>query len=178
LGYSQQEEPMRRALPKVHESLESLRELLGKTKDAKRKRRVHLLVLIRSGQVGSREGAATHLGLHRNSIGDWLKVYEARGLDGLLEIGKPGAKPGQKVLAPVVLNALKEQLEGEGFASYGEIRGWLEREYGVLVPYGTVYGLVRFRLASKLKRARPQHVKKTPPRPLPSPVGSGGSSIS
>jgi transposase len=169
---------MRRALPEIRESLESLRELLARTKDAKRTRRVHLLVLIRSGQVRSREGAATHLEVHRNSVGDWLREYEARGLDGLLEIGKPGAKPGQKVLAPAVVNALKERLEGEGFASYGEIRAWLEREFGIVVPYGTVYGLVRFRLASKLKRSRPQHVKKTPSRPLPSHAGSGDSSTS
>jgi transposase len=169
---------MARALPSIQESLESLRELLAKTKDAKRKRRVHLLVLIRSGEVKSRKAAARHLGLHRNSIGDWLAEYEVRGLEGLLEIGKPGVKPGQKVLSPAVLKALKERLDGEGFASYGEIRQWLEREFGVLLPYGTVYGLVRFRLASKPKRARPQHVKKTARRPPPSPAGSSGSSTS
>jgi len=168
---------MRRALPEIKESLESLRELLAKTKDPKRKRRIHLLVLICSGEVQSRGAAAAHLGVHRNSIGDWLAAYESGGLDELLKIGKPGAKPGQKVLAPTVLKALKERLGGEGFASYGEVRKWLEREFGHVIPYGTVYGLVRFRLASKLKRARPRHVKKTPPRPPPSPAGSGGSLI-
>jgi transposase len=162
---------MRRALPKVHESLEALTQLLTGTKDAKRKRRVHLLVLIASGEVRSRAAAAKHLGLHRNSIGDWLAEYEACGLEGLLEIGKPGVKPGQKVLKPAVLKALEERLAGEGFDSYGQVRQWLEREFAVEIPYGTVYGLVRFRLASKLKRPRPQHVKKTPPTPLPSPGG-------
>lgn len=169
---------MRRALPEIKESLESLRELLARTKDAKRKRRVHLLILIRSGQVKSQGAAALHLGVHRNSISAWLSEYEDHGLDGLLKIGKPGAKPGQKVLATPVLDALKERLEGEGFASYGEVRKWLEREFERVLSYGTVYGLVRFRLASKLKRARPRHVKKTPSRPPPSSAGSGGSSIS
>jgi len=162
---------MRRALPEVRESLEALKQLLTGTKDAKRKRRIHLLVLIASGEVRTRTAAAKHLGLHRNSIADWLAAYEARGLEGLLEIGKPGVKPGQKVLKPAALNALEERLAGEGFDSYGEVRQWLEREYGVAVPYATVYGLVRFRLASKLKRPRPQHVKKTPSTPLPSPGG-------
>ena len=162
---------MRRALPEVRESLEALTQLLTGTKDAKRKRRIHLLVLIASGEVRSREAAAKHLRLHRNSIGDWLAAYEARGLEGLLEIGKPGVKPGQKVLKPAVLNALEERLAGEGFDSYGQVRQWLEREFGLSIPYGTVYGLVRFRLASKLKRARPQHVKKTP---SPPPASSGG----
>lgn len=162
---------MRRALPKVHESLKALTQLLTGTKDAKRKRRIHLLVLIASGEVRSREAAARHLRLHRNSISDWLAAYEARGLEGLLEIGKPGVKPGQKVLQPAALSALKERLAGEGFDSYGQIQQWLEREFGLEIPYATVYGLVRFRLASKLKRPRPQHVKKTPPTPLPSPGG-------
>jgi transposase len=162
---------MRRALPEVRESLEVLTQLLTGTKDAKRKRRIHLLVLIASGEVRSREAAAKHLGLHRNSIGEWLAAYEVRGLEGLLEIGKPGVKPGQKVLKPAVLNALQERLGDEGFDSYGQVRKWLEGEFGLAIPYATVYGLVRFRLASKLKRARPRHEKKTP---SPPPASSGG----
>ncbi|MDB4949142.1 MAG: orfA [Gemmatimonadetes bacterium] len=152
---------MRRALPEIAESLETLETLLSRTKDAKRKRRIHLLVLLRSGEVRSRGSAAKHLAVHRNSVGEWLSAYESGGLDGLLAIGKPGAKPGQKVLSPAVLNALKERLQGEGFEGYKQVRKWLRDEFGLEIPYTTVYGLVRFRLASKLKRARPQHVKKT-----------------
>lgn len=162
---------MRRPLPEIGESLESLQELLAKTKDPPRKRRIHLLVLIRSGQVRSRDAAARHLGVHRNSVGEWLAAYEAGGLEQMLEIGKTGPKPGQKVLSAAVLAALKERLQGEGFASYGEVQQWLQREFGSEHPYGTVYGLVRFRLGAKLKRARPRHVKKTSSKPPPSPSG-------
>lgn len=162
---------MRRAVPEITESLETLELLLSRTKDAKRKRRVHLLVLLRSGQVRSREAAAQHLGVHRNSIGEWMSAYESGGLDALLEIGKPGAKPGQKVLAPAVLNALRERLAAEGFDSYKQVGRWLASEFGLEIPYTTVYGLVRFHLTSKLKRARPQHVKKTLSPPPVSPAG-------
>src|ERR1051325_9670785 len=131
---------MRRALPEVRESLEALTKLLTGTKDPNRKRRIHLLVLIASGEVRSRGAAAKHLGLHRNSIGDWLAAYEARGLEGLLEIGKPGVKPGQKVLKPAALHALEKRLAGEGFDSYGQVRQWLAREFGLEIPYATGCG--------------------------------------
>lgn len=162
---------MRRALPEIHETLDVLTKRLAATKDAKRKRRVHLLVLLRSGEVRSRDAAAKHLGVNRNTVGQWLSAYEAGGLDALLDIKSPGAKPGQRVLAPAVLNALQERLRGEGFCSYEQVRKWFEEEFGLEIPYTTVYGLVRFRLGSKLKRARPQHVKKTPSLPRPSSPG-------
>jgi transposase len=162
---------MRRVMPEIHEPLDTLEERLAKTKDAKRKRRVHLLVLICSGQVRSRGAAAKHLGVHRNTVGEWLSAYENGGLDALLDIRAPGAKPGQKVLTPAVLKALKEQLQDEGFCSYKQVRQWLEQEFGLDIPYTTVYGLVRFRLGSKLKRARPQHVKKTSSLPPASSAG-------
>lgn len=151
---------MRRAVPEIRESEAELRALLGKTRDPRRRQRIHLLLLVRTGRARSRQAAAAHLEVHRNSVGEWLERYEAGGLDALLEIGKPGARPGQRVLEPAVLRALVARLKGEGFESYGEIRQWLEREFGLSLPYGTVYGLVRFRLGAGLKRARPRHAKK------------------
>lgn len=162
---------MRRALPNVVESVEELEALLAKTRDPQRKQRVHLLLLIRSGRVGSRLAAASRLAVHRNSVGDWLEKYEKGGLDAMLEIGTPGAKPGIRVLSPAVLAALRARLDGEGFESYIEVHEWLRSEYGVEAAYPTVHRIVRERLKSKLKRARPRHVKKTPATPPPFPAG-------
>lgn len=151
---------MRRPLPEVHESEEELRSLLKRTRDPRRRRRIHLLLLIRTGQARSRQAAAAHLAVHRNSVREWLEKYREGGLKGLLQIGTPGARPGQKVLPPAVLRALVARLEGEGFESYGQVREWLEREFGLDLPYATVYGLVRVRLGGRLKRPRPRHAKK------------------
>jgi len=153
---------MRRALPEVFESVEELESLLARTKDPQRKQRVHLLLLVRSGRVKSRVAAARHLAAHRNSVGDWLEKYEKGGLRAMLEIGKPGAKQGIRVLSPAALEALQARLDGEGFDSFTKIQEWLSSEFGVEIPYPSVHRIVRYRLKSKLKRARPRHVKKTP----------------
>lgn len=162
---------MRRALPEVFESLEELQSLLARTRDPQRKQRVHLLVLIQSKQVKSRLAAAAHLGVHRNSVGDWLAKYEAGGLNAMLEIGTRGAKPGIRSLSPAALEALKARLAGEGFESYLEVPRWIEREFDLKVQYRTMYGIVRYGLKSKLKRARPVHAKKNTPTPPTSPDG-------
>ncbi len=128
--------------------------------DGQRRLRLHLLVLLRSGQVQERQEAAAHLGVHRNTIGRWLKAYQDGGLEHLLQSKRPGAKPGQKTLSPPVLAALKERLNEDGFAGYLEVQQWLAEEYALQVPYATVHQLVRYGLGAKLKRARPRHAKK------------------
>lgn len=162
---------MRRALPEVFETVEELQALMAGTSDLQRKQRMHLLLLIRTDQVDSRLAAAAHLALHRNSVGDWLAKYEQGGIEAMLDIGTPGAKPGIRVLPPAALAALKARLEGEGFASYKQIQEWIGREFALDVPYPTVHRIVRHRLQSKLKRARPRHVKKTPSQRQNSPTG-------
>lgn len=162
----------RKEFPRIVESVEELRARLQQERDAMLRLRLHLLLLIASGQVQTRCQAAEHLAVHRNSISKWLARYETGGLAALLVTrrrSKP--KPVQRTLSPPVLRTLKERLESGGFSSYTEIQRWLHQEFELTVPYRTVYGLVRERLKAKLKRARPRHVKKTistPPTSQPS----------
>lgn len=149
-----------RDLPEIQESAEDLHSRLKHEQDARLRSRLHLLLLISSGQAKSRTEAAEHLALHRNSIRNWLKAYERGGLQELLRIGTPGPKPEQKTLPPAVFDALSERVKGEGFAGYTLAQEWLRKEFGLDVAYRTVHGLVRERLGAKLKRARPRHQKK------------------
>ncbi len=160
---------MYKPLPPISEARNELEARLKKERNAQRRQRLHLLVLIQSGSVASRQEAADHLAVHRNTIGRWLSAYEQDGLDGLLALAKTGAKPGQKSLPPAALSALQERLAAAGFSSYGEATSWLAEAWGLEVPYKTVYALVRYRLGAKLKRARPEHAKKTVPRSSPFP---------
>jgi len=149
-----------RDLPTIHESVEDLQDRLRHEHDARRHDRLHLLLLIRSDQVSSRIEAASHLARHRNSIKNWLDAYQRGGIEELLRVGTTGPKPEQKTLPPAVFEALRERVEGEGFAGYTIAQNWLLTQFGLTVAYRTVHGLIRERLGAKLKRARPRHQKK------------------
>ena len=108
-------------LPAVAEDLDELREWLRQERDAERKRRLHLLVLIASGQAPTRQEAAEHLAVHRITIGQWLKRYEQGGLEGLLRLGARGAPAQQRTISAAAYQALQAQLaEPEGSCT----RGW------------------------------------------------------
>jgi transposase len=149
-----------RDFPPIKESAEELKDLLAQEHSARRRNRLHLLFLIRSGQVKSREEAADRLVVHRNSVWGWLEAYKTGGLEQLLRIGKTGPKPEQKSLSAPVYEALQEQIQGDGFTGFTGAREWLKRKFGVDLPYSTVHKLIRYRLGAKLKRARPRHQKK------------------
>lgn len=152
---------MYRDLPDIGEPLEELESKLRATRDAQLRRRIHLLVLIRSGKAGTRREAAEHLAVHRNTIRNWLDLYCAGGIERMLQIAPGGARPEQRTLPGPVLAALKARLDSEGFESYTEAHRWLEEEFGIFAPYAAVHRIIRRRLGAKLKRARPAHVKKT-----------------
>ncbi|WP_423816438.1 helix-turn-helix domain-containing protein [Salinibacter ruber] len=79
-------------LPEISEPAQQLERLVRKERDAQIQRRYHMLLLMKTGEVESRTGAGRHLGVHRNTIADWLELYEEGGLDGLREIGEPGPR--------------------------------------------------------------------------------------
>lgn len=149
-----------RDFPPVVESANELQALLTHEHSAKRRTRLHLLLLIRSGQVKTREQAARHLVVHRNSIKNWLDAYKQGGLAQMLRVGTTGPKPEQKSLSAPAYEALQAQIQGDGFSGFTGAREWLQSQLGVDLPYSTVHKLIRYRLGAKLKRARPRHQKK------------------
>ncbi|MDQ2695413.1 MAG: helix-turn-helix domain-containing protein [Pseudomonadota bacterium] len=168
---------MYRALPVIQEKVEDLRQRLRQARDAQKKLRLHLLVLVAEERVSTRQEAAAHLAVHRNTVGQWLERYEQDGLEGLLHDAARGAPPVQRTLSPAAYEALQERLgEAQGFGSYGEIQQWLREQWGEEVDYQAVHRLVYRRLGAKLKRPRPSHPKKTMPRPRPSPSACSGVS--
>ena len=125
------------------------------------KRRIHMLVLIKEGKRSTRKAVAKYLAVHRNTIRDWLTVYESGGLTALLQIKSPGAPCGQRSLPKNVLSALVERLKYTcGFGSYVELQTWLKETYDISIRYKTLHRIVRYQLQAKPKIPRRSHEKK------------------
>ncbi len=150
---------MRRAIPPIIEHSEDLKQRLQHEQDRRKKPRLHMLYLLVTGQAQTRQQVAALLGISRNTVGHWLALYEAGGLAALLNVYvPPGKRPS---LAPEVLASIEQALrQPDGFASYGELRHWIEQTHQVRVKYKTLYSLVRTKFQAKLKVPRPSHTKK------------------
>jgi len=150
---------MKKALPEIRESVSELRQLLRTEKKARKKERLQMLYLFRTGQAKTRISAAETLSVHRTTISSWLDAYERGGLGRLLHIN---TKPNHKSsIPPHILHSLKRKLRRRrGFNSYKSIQRWLEKRYSLSVPYSTVHGIVRYGLKAKLKVGRKSHIKK------------------
>ena len=158
---------MYQPLPAITEDLDTLQARLRSEREPQLRPRVHLLVLLKSGQVTTRRQAAAHLAVHRNTVALWLRTYRDGGLTALLTYKEPGAPAGQKSLPAAVFEHLPTRLApARGVASYIELQQWLREAFGLEVPYKTLHGIVHYQLKAKLKRPRPSHAKKTSPRRL------------
>lgn len=150
---------MRKALPVIAEDVAPLRQRLQHERDGRKKPRLQLLYLLASGQAQTRQDVARLLGVHRNTIGHWLALYEAGGLEALLDVYVPAGKPLS--LPPDVLAAIEQALrQPAGFGSYEALRQWVKQAYHLEVNYHTLYTMVRTRFKAKLKVPRPSHTKK------------------
>jgi transposase len=150
---------MRKTLPVISEDAATLKQRLQREHDGRKKPRLQMLYLLASGHAQTRQAVAQLLGVHRNTVGHWLAIYEARGLDALLALYVPAGKPLS--LPPGVLAALEQALRHPtGFASYEALRQWVKQHHRLDVNYHTLYTIVRTKLKAKLKVPRPSHTKK------------------
>jgi len=139
-------------LPAIDESAACLDAQVRSERDAQVQRRLQMLLLLKRGTVKSRSAASAFLGVHRNTIANWLALYEAGGIEKPRDIRKPGPDPGQQSIPPEAMKTLKRRLsKPEGFGSYKEIQQWLAEEQDTPLPYSTVHQIVRYDLGAKLK---------------------------
>src|SRR5919108_5944927 len=116
---------MRKAVPVMTEDVESLKRRLQREHHGRKNPRLQMLYLLASGQAQTRQDVAQLLGVHRNTIGHWLALYEAGGMAALLALYVPAGKPLS--LPPDVLAAIEQALrQPAGFGSYEALRQWVK----------------------------------------------------
>jgi transposase len=151
---------MNKALPKIKETAEELKGMLKTERHSKRQTRLQALYLIVTKQAKSRGQVAQLLGKNRNTISDWLSLYENEGLAKFLEIYKP---PGAKTkISEAVVEEIKSILGTEkGSRTYKEIHQMVVKKHQIDIHYSNVHHLVRYKLEAKAKVPRPSNPKKT-----------------
>jgi hypothetical protein len=154
---------MRKALPRMSEDAAPLKPRFQCEHDGRKKPRLQLRYLLASGHGQTRQAVAQLLGVHRHTVGHWLAIDEARGLEALLALYVPAGKPLS--LPPGVLAALEQALRHPtGFASDEAVRRWVQQHHHLEVKYHTLDSIVRPKLKAKRNVPRPSHTKK-PRRP-------------
>lgn len=129
--------------------------------DGWRKRRLLAVKLAAKGEYTSAE-VAELCGVARTYLFEWLKTVRERGLEALLERGKPGPKEGTvRGVQPKVMEALREKLVAHAFASAEGARRWLKKEHGIHKPYKTVWSWLK-KLKGVLRVPRPSHSQQKP----------------
>ena len=146
----------------IHESQDTLKDLMRDEKTVDAKERLHALYLLKSGAASSIGHAAQILGRHRITLQRWLTKYTQGGLETLL---MPPTGQGCKSKVPESIAVeLKAKLDTEtGFSSYGEVQDWLQ-ERGVALTYGGTHYYVHSVLGAGLKVPRPKSLGQDPVR--------------
>lgn len=139
----------------ITETPEHLAALLAREKDTRKRERLQFLYWQKAGIATTRSELAKLLCKSLPTITQWVKRYQAHGLNGLLQMDQKGGGHLRKI--PFwVIHELNERLESEeGFGNFVEIQAWLKQQYGIEVAYSTVHGLVKYGLKASPKVVRP-----------------------
>ncbi len=139
-----------------------LRREAGRCRDPAAGQRMLALAVVIEG--GSREEAARHAGMGRQTLRDWVHRYNAEGLAGLCDRHRPGRTPR---LTPGQMNELAAIVEaGPDPARDGVVRwrrvdlkAWIERHFEIRLHERSV-GKLLHRLGFAKLTVRPRHPKR------------------
>ena len=121
---------MRRRIPPIHERVEGLKPLVKVEREVRKRQRLEMLYLLRTGQATTRQQVAPLPERHRHSVGSWLSADERGGLEQLCTLKKaPGKRPWLSSAALEVLQARLAQ--PEGFSSFKQIQQDLAKQHQV-----------------------------------------------
>ena len=133
----------------------SLKSAYQSERDIGLRTRLHGLWLVRSGyQLGE---AARAVGVHYRTVQTWVGWYREGGVEEVLS-HKMGGRGQPRFLSVEQEQELTEEVSTGRFRMAGEIRDWIESEYGVSYKPGSTYTLLE-RLGCSPKVPRGRHEK-------------------
>jgi len=133
--------------------------LFRQAKDVRQRERLEVVRLASSGQHALAE-IAEQVGRSRSTVQLWLGTYESRGLEGLLERGKPGASKSP-LQDEQLQQELREQLAAGNFRTAGQAVRWLHQHHGIERTVWSMYYWLK-KCGASLRVPRPVHLKKDP----------------
>jgi transposase len=138
-----------------------LRREAGRCRDARAARRMLALALVLEGS--SREEAARHAGMDRQTLRDWVHRYNEEGLAGLRDRPRPGRRPRLTAAQEAELAAAVERgpdPERDGVVRWRRIdlRALIEARFAVRLHERSI-GKVLRRLGFARLSVRPKHPK-------------------
>jgi transposase len=146
---------MNKGMPAIWENVAELREMIRNEKDGLDRTKLQMLLMLRSNARRRRNEAAACLGVHRKTVGDWMRKYEQGGLTKLLEKKSKGGS--QSSLPLEVIEGMRKQLaEPSGFSSYKHLLAWVMKTFSITTTFWVVYYT-----ATKILNARPAVARKS-----------------
>ena len=129
---------------------EGLRRAYQEQRDGIVRTRLHARWLLRRGK---RMGEVPDIvGTHRRTVQDWVGWYRGGGIEEVA-VHKKDGKGVSRFLNPDQERALTDEVSSGRFQTAGEIRDWIESEYGVSYRSGSIYRVLeRLRCASRVPR--------------------------
>jgi len=137
---------------KNHDDVETLREEIRHTDDGKYQLRLRAILMRKEGAKSIQIQRELRIG--PQTYARWVKKYNEGGKEALARI-KPGNKKGRVIWNPAIFDALVEHVKKtQGYWNIPRMQQWIEKEYGMKIPYETLRGHVKKRGLS-YKSARP-----------------------
>lgn len=142
---------------------ESAEELYGRyraERDVRRRTRLQVVWLVRTGRSAKQAAAESGVGLR--TVTRWLGWYRQGGLTAVLtRVPGHGAPGNPSPLRREHQQQLVAKTAEGAFRTYEEARVWVAETFGVLYSYQGIYSLLR-QLGVRPKVPRPQAAKADP----------------
>jgi len=150
----------KKILISISEDLSYLEKKYRSSTTALKRDRLKMLILLKKGNYVYRKSLSEKLARRPNTIGDWLRLYETKGLSGLLSIESGGNNT--RTISEKVKSFIESKVTQSNttITSYIELQALIKEHLGEDIPYGALYRHCRRKLKTKLKVSRKSHYKK------------------